>query len=534
MCNLITFISLIVISYSYWYLSSDPHLNRFISYLLCFSVAMLLLVSSSNFLFTFFAWEFVGFLSYLLINFWFLSLNNNKSAIKAMLFNKVGDIFFLFGLFILSFFHSLNSLYFLDTSHWLYEFFFYSFLFAAIAKSAQIFLHPWLGDAMAGPTPVSALLHAATMVTAGVFLVIRIQDTISLSNHNLHYFILIIGSLTILFAGLSALNQYDLKKIIAFSTCSQIGFMFFALCFSNFSSLYHLLSHGFFKALLFLSAGLLIHSFLKPVGLPAGEQDIRKFGSLIFFFPLFFLFFGIGTLAIIGFLPLSGFFSKDFILLNSFEFNSFLFPSFLFLGAFLSSLYSFRLLYFSFFNTSLSFPNLHFFENAYVLYPLFFLIVGSLFFGFFTQSFFSSFDSFHFDLETSFFFTNWNYKFFLFLIPFFAVAFLYFQSNPLHTSKVNISSNLLHFYSTIFNRRLFFDTIYNYFLVLPTFSFSYHFLYKFLDRGILEFFGPLSFFRLFFSFQDSFGSFWTSKSSSLYFLFFYFFCSFLFLILSLS
>ena len=281
MIFLITTITFIVITYSTWYMKEDPHKNRFLSILLMFAVTMLILVSSSNFFLMFIGWEGVGIMSYLLINFWYFSINSNKSAIKAILYNKIGDIGLLIGMSIMLLILSnttINNLVYLamETSNFdsLIIMILFFFILASIAKSAQIFLHPWLGDAMAGPTPVSALLHAATMVTAGVFLLFRLESIIYLSNE-IRLFIILVGLFTIIFGGLSSINQNDIKKIIAFSTCSQLGYMFLTngLLIPS-VGLFHLLTHGFFKAMLFLTAGIIIHSF-------RNEQDIRKFGSLV-------------------------------------------------------------------------------------------------------------------------------------------------------------------------------------------------------------------------------------------------------------
>ncbi|PJF20189.1 NADH dehydrogenase subunit 5 (mitochondrion) [Paramicrosporidium saccamoebae] len=540
MCNLISLITLIVIIYSYWYLSEDPHLNRFISKLLLFSVSMFILVSSKNFLFTFFGWELVGVVSYLLINFWSISIQNNKCAIKALIFNKVGDIFYLLGLLILALtLYSFDYQYIHSYSHYLdHSPYFFSilsllFLFAAMAKSAQIFLHCWLGDAMAGPTPVSALLHAATMVTAGIFLVLRCEPLLEHSLSIIPSFINIIGTLTILFAGLSALNQNDIKKIIAYSTCAQIGFMFFALSlFKPFNaSLYHLVTHGFFKALLFLSAGLIIHSFLL-------EQDIRKYGNLIFIAPLFYIFFIIGSLAIIGLPPLSGFFSKDLILIHSLENNNYALIILL-LGSILSSFYSFKILYYTFYNTSPLGSNpsfsFHSLPSYSFLFPFLFILSGSLFLGYFSSSFFSSPESISLDLEyslISLFTTSDNvinilYKniqILPFFFPFFTIFVLIIIYNYFPT--LFLSNKYYYNLTSFFNRKFLFDPLYNYFIVKPSFFLSFHIFYKFIDRGYLEYLGPITLFRLFFYFPSKYNI-PSQLSTNVPYLFFYFFLAFL-------
>lgn len=525
MINLISIITSIVIIFSFWYLNSDPHIIRFISKLLIFAVSMYILVSSKNILFTFLGWESVGIVSFLLINYWSTSIQNSKSALKAIIFNKIGDVTYLLGLIILILY--LNTFDYNIINSYSSSFTYFipilsiSFLVAAMAKSAQIFLHCWLGDAMAGPTPVSALLHAATMVTAGIFLMIRVKSIIILDPYIYHY-IFLIGLLTILFAGISALNQYDIKKIIAYSTCSQIGFMFFALGFIQplYSSLYHLVTHGFFKALLFLSAGLLIHSFFL-------EQDIRKFGNFIFSSPLFYIFFFVGSLAIIAFPGFSGYYSKELILLNSLEFSYFNY-FILFIGSIFSSFYSLKIIYFSFFNSS---PHLHIhkldfnstkFFNFKTLdgswwYIIFlFLLFGSIFLGYFSKNIFSSPEFLNISLEASL--PIWA-KFLPITIPFisFYIFFKFYNYEAFSSIKHR-------FFMILGNRKFFYDSFYNYFFVKPFYSFSYHLFYKFLDRGFLEYLGPLVLFRLLFLPIKNYN---LSNQSihNISYLFFYFFLS---------
>jgi len=270
MLVVVCFISLMVHIYSLDYMLHDPNFNRFMSYLSLFTFFMLLLVSADNYLLMFIGWEGVGLSSFLLINFWYLRILANKAAIKAMLVNKIGDLALLIGISIL--FYNFCSLkytiifslvpYYLEMY---YVFLGFSvnlitvicfFLFiGAMGKSAQLGLHMWLPDAMEGPTPVSALIHAATMVTAGVFLVIR-SSFLFEHSYNALIFISFVGGLTCLFSGLIGAFQFDIKKIVAYSTCSQLGYMFFSCGMSNYSiGLFHLFNHAFFKALLFFEYG---------------------------------------------------------------------------------------------------------------------------------------------------------------------------------------------------------------------------------------------------------------------------------------
>ena len=288
MLVIVTFISTLVHLYSTEYMENDPHLPRFMSYLSLFTCFMLILVTANNFLQMFVGWEGVGVSSYLLINFWFTRIQANKAAIKAMLINRVGDFALLLAIFTIYFvFNSLNydivfSLASLsENSRIIFGNFeiptidlICIFLFiGAMGKSAQLGLHTWLPDAMEGPTPVSALIHAATMVTAGVFLVSRCSYIFEFSPFTLNIIILI-GSATAFFASTTGLFQNDMKKVIAYSTCSQLGYMIFACGLSSYEvGLFHLSNHAFFKALLFLGSGSVIHSF-------KDEQDINQMGGV--------------------------------------------------------------------------------------------------------------------------------------------------------------------------------------------------------------------------------------------------------------
>ena len=288
MCCVVTFVSSLVHIYSTEYMSHDPHLPRFMAYLSLFTFFMLILVTADNYVQMFVGWEGVGLCSYLLINFWFTRIQANKAAIKAMIVNRIGD--FGLSLGILTIFlkykavdyatvFSLTPLYANDS------FFFLNFelnlltvigillFIGAVGKSAQLGLHTWLPDAMEGPTPVSALIHAATMVTAGVFLIARSSVVFEYAPLALKI-VTVIGACTAFFAATVGLLQNDLKRVIAYSTCSQLGYMVFACGLSNYSvGIFHLTNHAFFKALLFLAAGSVIHAV-------SDEQDMRKMGAL--------------------------------------------------------------------------------------------------------------------------------------------------------------------------------------------------------------------------------------------------------------
>lgn len=364
-------VSALVHTYSVFYMEKDAHLTRFMSYLSLFTFFMLILVSADNFIQLFLGWEGVGLCSYLLINFWFSRVQANKAALKAIIMNRVGDfgltfaillIFFYFKsvdfgvVFLLApilsdFFFTINfNLFFLTLNCNIHVMSFICFFLfvGAVGKSAQVGLHTWLPDAMEGPTPVSALIHAATMVTAGVFLIIRCSPLFEYAPGILTIMVFI-GAITSFFAATVGVVQNDIKKIIAYSTCSQLGYMVFVCGFSGYSvSFFHLVNHAFFKALLFLSAGAVIHSL-------SNEQDIRRMGGLAKILPLTYSLFLVGSLALVGFPFLSGFYSKDFILEVAYSQYTLSGHFVFWLGtitASLTSFYSFRLIYFVFFNNT--------------------------------------------------------------------------------------------------------------------------------------------------------------------------------------
>lgn len=361
MIVVITCISFFVHLYSTAYMSHDPYLSRFMSYLSFFTFFMLVLVTSDNFLQLFIGWEGVGLCSYLLINFFFTRILANKAALNAMIMNRIADVFFIFAIICIlltfkttDFMVVFNLLPYISNEYIIFlniaikkiHFIAFFLFIGAIGKSAQIGLHTWLPKAMEGPTPVSALLHAATMVTAGVFLVIRSSLFFEYTDFVLNL-LCIFGSITALFSGVVATFQYDIKRIIAYSTCSQLGYMFFSCGLSNYSvAFFHLFNHAFFKALLFLSAGALIHALFD-------EQDIRKMGHLAEFLPIIYISITIGSLAILGFPFLSGFYSKDVILelvYSRYYVDSVYIYTMAIMAAIFTCIYSFKLFYFVFFS----------------------------------------------------------------------------------------------------------------------------------------------------------------------------------------
>ena len=402
MLVVVTLISSLVHIYSIGYMSHDPHKPRFMAYLSLFTFAMLTLVTSDNFLQLFFGWEGVGLCSYFLIGFWFKKDSANAAAIKAFIVNRVGDFGFALGIFLIFYlFGTVNynevfllipktldqDIYFLGINLKSIDLICILLFMGAMGKSAQFLLHTWLPDAMEGPTPVSALIHAATMVTAGVFLVVRCSPIFEYSQIALNI-ICIVGMTTAFFAATVALVQNDIKKIIAYSTCSQLGYMFFAAGIGAYNvAIFHLFTHAFFKALLFLGAGSVIHSL-------NNEQDIRKMGGIWRKLPYSWGLMIVGTLALSGFPFFSGFYSKEAIIEFAYLKGNTLGYYVVAIGIFtalLTAIYSWRLIFKTFHGTyenkELKIDSIH--ESPYVmLVPLIVLAIGSIFAGFFFKELF--------------------------------------------------------------------------------------------------------------------------------------------------
>ncbi len=402
MLVVVTLVSAIVHIYSIGYMSQDPHKPRFMAYLSLFTFSMLALVTSDNFLQLFFGWEGVGLCSYFLIGFWFKKDSANTAAIKAFVVNRVGDFGFALGIFLI--FYIFGTVNYNEVFEQIPEFhkneinFFgirinsinlicILLFIGAMGKSAQIFLHTWLPDAMEGPTPVSALIHAATMVTAGVFLVVRCSPIFEYSELALNI-ITIVGMSTAFFAATVALVQNDIKKIIAYSTCSQLGYMFFAAGVGAYNvAMFHLFTHAFFKALLFLGSGSVIHSF-------KDEQNISEMGGIWKKLPYTWILMIIGTLALTGFPFLSGFYSKDAIIEFAFLRGNTIGYYAAIIGIFtalLTAIYSWRLIFKTFHgsynNKKLNIKEMH--ESPIVMIiPLIILSIGAIFAGFFFKELF--------------------------------------------------------------------------------------------------------------------------------------------------
>ena len=390
---LVTSVSAVVHIYSLGYMADDKNLPKFLSYLSLFTFFMLALVSADNFVQLFFGWEGVGLCSYLLIGYYYHKESANSAAVKAFVVNRVGDFAFIIGIvmiiiyaesvdfvdvFAVSESLSKSSIEILGMDFIILDVICLMLFLGCMGKSAQIGMHVWLPDAMEGPTPVSALIHAATMVTAGVFLVARCSFMFEYSP-NVLQIITVVGAVTCLFAALVAIAQTDIKKIIAYSTCSQLGYMFFACGVSAYQvGIFHLVTHGFFKALLFLSAGSVIHS--------CHEQDIFKMGGLKAKMPITYANFWMGSLAIIGIFPFAGFYSKDLVLESAYAHGGVGTFAFVLgiIAATLTAIYSFKIIVLTFHGkTRLSkeiYDHAH--ESPKIMnIPLLVLTAGTLFAG---------------------------------------------------------------------------------------------------------------------------------------------------------
>ena len=478
---------------------------------------MIILVTADNFLQLFVGWEGVGVCSYLLINFWYNRILANKAAIKAMLMNRIADVFFIFGIIlILINFKTLNyivifSLIDFINNLYIYIFFFeiklidliLFFLFlGAIGKSAQIGLHTWLPDAMEGPTPVSSLLHAATMVTAGVFLLVRCSFLFEKSDYIL-FLIIIIGSCTALFSSMVATYQYDIKKIIAYSTCSQLGYMFLSAGLSQYHiALYHLFNHAFFKALLFLGAGSIISSMLD-------EQDMRKMGFLFNKMPFTYIAIFIGSLAILGFPFLTGFYSKDILLESTFvsySIDSLYIYIIGILTAFFTAVYSFKLIFFVFIiksNFYNKFVKLNE-NNLFIIITLFLLSILSIFIGYLFSEIFVGIGSNYICNSTIFIsFLNFNnleieyLGFFIKNLPItlsflglFLSYFFFFKFYLVNRIQNIIIFKLKKYIYTNYYNAGFFNYFYNK-IFIYFFNLFYNINVKKIEKGFFELFGAV-------------------------------------------
>ena len=513
MMIVITTVSAMVHIYSIGYMSHDNSKPRFMSYLSLFTFAMLMLVTSDNLIQLFFGWEGVGLASYLLIGFWYHKPSAHTAAMKAFIVNRVGDFGFILG--IIAIYSVFGSLYFdeifsdVEGLHKLsivmlgfkinvIELIAILLFIGAMGKSAQIGLHTWLPDAMEGPTPVSALIHAATMVTAGVFLVCRMSPLLEFAPFALNV-ITIVGAITAIFAATIGLTQFDIKRVIAYSTCSQLGYMFFAAGVSAYpASMFHLTTHAFFKALLFLGAGSVIHAM-------SNEQDMRKMGGIWKKIPITYALMWVGSLALAGIPFFAGYYSKDLILEAAWaaSSNSGYFAFWLgCLAAFLTAFYSWRVLLLTFhgnFNSSKEVLD-HVHESPFVmLIPLFVLALGAIFSGSYFYNDFVGYNWKEF-WGNSIFISEKHKAFKLahyvplwvkYLPIFLAIlgilcAYLFYVLNP-NLPKI-LSKKFSPIYNLFFNK-WYFDELYDYLFVKSFIKFG-NFFWKKGDEGTIDRFGP--------------------------------------------
>tara|TARA_B100000427_G_scaffold323591_1_gene327311 strand:+ start:5922 stop:7832 length:1911 start_codon:yes stop_codon:yes gene_type:complete len=510
MIFVVLLVSSLVQIYSIDYMKHDLNISRFFCYLNLFSFFMLLLVTSGNLLQLFIGWEGVGLCSYLLIGFWFYKKSASDASLKAFIVNRIADMFFVLGIIFIyivfdsisfnEIFSQINKIQIIE-----YNFLFFNLdqisiicillLIGAMGKSAQIGFHTWLPDAMEGPTPVSALIHAATMVTAGVFLICKFSiffnNSVIASN-----LLILVGSVTTIFTALISLTQNDIKKIIAYSTCSQLGFMFIAAGFSMYNlAIFHLTTHAFFKALLFLGAGSVIHSTNE-------EQNIKKMGALYKKLPITYIIMVIGSLALSGIPFFSGYYSKELII-NSGLSSSLFVAKYIYitliLGVLLTSMYSFRLIFYVF-HGKINFPIIKYNKitesSLIILIPLIILSIFAIFSGYFFKDFFinDKYNSLWTSSNIAHIFNLEQYHqlhkyhiiptIFAFL-GIFLVLYLYILNInfiPLIKEKYN------KLYDIIYNK-FYFDEFYNKFFVDNLHKFSEN-LWKKIDIDLIDRVGP--------------------------------------------
>lgn len=503
----VLYISSLIHIFSTNYMAEDPHNQRFFSYLSLFTFFMLLLVSGANYFVMFVGWEGIGVVSYLLINFWFTRIQANKAAILALTMNRVGDMGLSIGFFALfALFGSIDYATVFSLAPFMNEtaitIIGLLLLTGAMAKSAQIPLHSWLPGSMEGPTPVSALIHAATLVTAGLYLLVRSSPVLEYSSTAL-LVITLVGATTAFFAATCGLVQNDLKRIIAFSTISQLGYMVMAVGLSQYNvALMHVVNHAFFKALLFLGAGAVIHSY-------ADQQDVRKMGGLINFLPFTYSAILVGSLSLLATPWLTGFYSKDLIIELAYAQYSFSGTYAFILGSLtagLTAFYSFRLISLVF----LTVPNgsksayLHSHEaNIAVIIPLFVLALFSIFFGYIFSDLFVGVGSDFFGnaifihpKNISIIEAEFSLPLLVKLLPAIlsllgasVAIFLYHSENGAHFIIQLTDTAVGRKIYTFLNGKYLFDVVYNKYIIAGGLNFGY-LISKILDRGVIELIGP--------------------------------------------
>ena len=505
-------VSSLVHIYSIGYMDQDPHNQRFFSYLSLFTFMMIILVTANNFLLMFVGWEGVGICSYLLVSFWFTRIAANQSSISAFLTNRVGDCFLTIGMFALLWsFGNIDYSTIFSLAPFVNEnivtIIGICLVIGAMAKSSQVGLHVWLPMAMEGPTPVSALIHAATMVTAGVYLLMRASPLIEYSSTVL-VISLWLGAITTVFSSLIGLFQQDIKKVIAYSTMSQLGMMVIAIGLSSYNvALFHLVNHAFYKGLLFLGAGAVIHAV-------SDNQDFRKYGGLIYFLPLSYSVMLIASLSLVAFPFMAGFYSKDFILESTygqFYFSSTVVYFIATIGAMFTTLYSVKVLYLTFLtnpngpisNYKDSFTKHPAHEgDIFMNLPLILLAIFSIFFGYISKDIFIGLGS-GFFADNSIFIhplreIMLNTEFavpilfkllpllFTLLLSTIAIIILEFTPKIIINFKLNkMGYNIYSF----FNQRFFIELLYNKYITGLILKLGGQ-TTKVLDKGSVELLGP--------------------------------------------
>ena len=515
-------VSSLVHVYSIGYMSHDPHNQRFFSYLSLFTFMMIILVTANNLLLMFVGWEGVGICSYLLVSFWFTRIAANQSSISALLMNRVGDCFLTIGMFVtLWSFGNIDYSTIFSLAPYMNENIItiigICLLIGAMAKSSQIGLHVWLPQAMEGPTPVSALIHAATMVTAGVYLLMRSSPLIEYSSTVL-ILCLWVGAITTVFSSLIGLFQQDIKKVIAYSTMSQLGMMVIAVGLSSYNiALFHLVNHAFYKGLLFLGAGAVIHAV-------ADNQDFRKYGGLRPFLPLTYSVMLIASLSLVAIPFMTGFYSKDFILESAygqFYFSSTVVYFIATIGAIFTTLYSAKVLYLTFLTNPngplINYKHAHE-ADIYMSLPLILLALFSIFFGYLTKDIFIGLAS-GFFADNSLFIhpsheimldTEFAVPIIFKLLP---LVFTIFFSILSITVSEFFPKLLLYFkFSTIgynvfsfFNQRFLIELFYNKYISGVALKLGGQ-TTKFIDKGSVELLGPYGLERGLLNLSNTIGS----------------------------
>ena len=499
-------VSSLVHIYSISYMSHDPHNQRFFSYLSLFTFMMIILVTGNNYLLMFVGWEGVGICSYLLVNFWFTRIAANQSSISALLTNRVGDCFLTIGIFAMlwSFGNIDYNLIFSLIPYYnenIITLIGICLVIGATAKSSQVGLHIWLPQAMEGPTPVSALIHAATMVTAGVYLLMRSSPLIEYSSTVL-IICLWLGAITTIFSSLIGLFQQDIKKVIAYSTMSQLGMMIIGIGLSAYNiALFHLVNHAFYKALLFLGAGAVIHSV-------ADNQDFRKYGGLKQFLPLTFSVMLIASLSLVAIPFMTGFYSKDFILESTYG-QYYLSGTIVYfiatIGAMFTTLYSAKVLYLTFLSNpagpAVNYKHAHE-GDMFLETPLIILAIFSIVFGFLTKDIFIGLGSGFFSDNSLFIHPNHEimldtefavpilFKLLPFVITVLLSIFSIIISEYYPNLIINFKfSNLGYNIYSFFNQRFFVELLYNKYIVELILKLGGQ-TTKNLDKGSVEYIGP--------------------------------------------